>query len=106
MATNMATWEETSIKLNQMTDHSEEMGPEMMLPILVLGLLIRNPNLKFTKKMIMTMTAGGLSLIPQVTALVGTAYLSEDIKAKLNYKVSLLHWTPTSRCWRRWPRRT
>ena len=67
-----------------MTDLPEDMGLEMMLPILMLGMLMRNPNLIYAKRMILTVAAGSLSLIPQVTAAVGTAYLSERMKAKLS----------------------
>ena len=48
MATNMATWEDIrrnlTTKLTKMTDLPEDMRPEMMLAILMLGMLMRNPN--------------------------------------------------------------
>ena len=90
MAINMATWEETrknlTTKLTKTTYLPEDMGLEMMLPILVLVLVMRNPNLMYAKRLILTGAAGSWSLIPQVTAAVWSAYLSESMKAKLSYK--------------------
>ena len=90
MATNTLTWEiiikNLATHFNKVTELSKDVGVEMMLPILILGMMIRNPSVTHAKWMLLKVVAGSLSLIPKVTAAVGTAYLSETMKAKLNYK--------------------
>lgn len=64
LATNTFKWEDVKATVTKMTEFPEDMGVEMMIPVLMVGLLI-----------------------PQVAArLAGTAHLSKGMKARLSYK--------------------
>ena len=77
MATNTFKWKDIKTKVTKMTELPQDMGVEMMLPVLMVGLLMKSPNMAQAKRMMITLAMGSLSLIPQVMAgMVGTAHLS------------------------------
>ena len=87
MATNAITLSDVKARISEASKFPEDMGAEMMIPILQAGMLIRNPKLGAPKMVMLTLAAGGLSLVPRVSAeLSGTVRLTKSMKARLSHK--------------------